>query len=204
MRIRRPQRGDFAALAVSVLVGAAASSAVLAQTVPAQPTATPSTILGKKLPVGCKGDVCRLFSIEDKGLDKQTDEGELYRIRTKDWTRAKLAGKSRDGEPREGPLLGGQSQTAYVFCSKTHPAFIYRGGIESRTWVVYWLAPGSEAGILGYNKGSYPAYFAVCHDFEVQYDDNAIVSAGKELGYAVDASSVGVSNMDDPEDVLKP
>jgi hypothetical protein len=157
-------------------------------------------MIGRLVPAGCRQGLCQWFSLEEKTLVGSNAAGDLYRYVSKGYE-ARAAHGTYDPKAQR---FNGNVSTQYAFCSPTRPATIFRGGLEAKRWVVHTLAPGTRAGLFAYNAGDYSEYFAVCHALTIKDVRKDGIAAGKRLGYKASPKMVGQSEVDEPEDLLRP
>jgi hypothetical protein len=141
-------------------------------------------------------DTCSWFSIESVDVVRGAPEGTLYRIVTKRWESYHPNGSYE----KKARRIGGEASDDYVFCSLKRPAVIFE---SEGQWYAHTLAPGSSAGVAGYNHSSYITYMAACHGIEVgdPYSDGT--ETALRLGYAVDPSVAEQITLSKPEDIIR-
>jgi hypothetical protein len=157
--------------------------------------------LEEKLIAGrCRMNSCWWFSIENAQMMGASKAGELFAISTKRWSascpQSKCGRRSFDG-----------TATSFIFCSRTHPAWIGKQDDDPNKWTFQLLGPGSPDAAAGVWEGVHVMYWAACHALDV--GDPFDAKLGQRYGYPTalpkfheDSDAFG-KEFSNPFDILK-
>lgn len=187
--------------ALAAIVVAAAllpSDAALAQrTAPdARERAAPEfkARLGTLVRARCHMDSCGWFSLEKADYVGASEKGWLFDVTARRWR-----SEHPDGYDKRAPRKGGDEDTSWVFCSKTHAALIEKDGDGYRAAA---LAPGDRERLFGAIESAMIFYYAACHNTAVEDVYRAAGDLARRLGYPAKAPEREL-RVSAPEDALR-
>ncbi len=150
----------------------------------------------------CKMDTCRWFKIEKREIAGQSSEGELLKLRYREWESHHPNATYNKKYPRKN--MG--TAPTYIFCSKTRPAIIFQVDEKApdKGWNVFLLTPREEASIAGANLLAHMLYFNACHGINFELKEISFSKLSKKLGYAEIESPDDDYVTNDPMTLLGP
>jgi hypothetical protein len=164
-------------------------AAALGATLPAAAAGSGAfgALKGKLIPNGCAGGAsCSYLSIDAADAAGTSAKGALFKLNVKYWYDA------------NGKKTNNSSETVYVFCSRTTPAYIYDDG---SAWQAVMLAPGNQETIAEANRQALVTYWAACHATAVTDPGDQAPALAKRFGYDVSAQSED-KEITNPSDAL--
>jgi hypothetical protein len=162
-----------------------------------------SALEGKLIAGRCHMESCWWFSIENAQKMGESKAGELFAISTKRWS----AGHCRGNGEKCGRRNFDGTATDFLFCSRTHPAWIGQQDDDPNKWTFQLLGPGSPDAAAGVWEGVHVMYWAACHALDV--GDPFDAKLGQRYGYPTalpkvheDSDAFG-KEFSNPFDILK-